>query len=291
MRYTFLSARRLRKKSLPYIFVSPFIILIICLIIYPLVTNFSLSLVKGGRLSFETYAKFLKDPYFLLISKNTAIWTAGSVFFQTIIGLSFALLLNQKFKGRTVFRAIILVLPWATPDVVAAVSWRWMYNDMYGVFNDVLVHLGILRDYLPWLADPILAKIGVIIANTWKGFSLSAMFYLAALQTVPREMYEAAKIDGAGPLNRFRFITLPVIKPVILTTLMLITIWTINYYPLIFIMTGGGPGMATETLVTFAYRVGFRFLDFSLSAVVSTITFLIILAISTIYAFFIFRRE
>jgi len=162
---------------------------------------------------------------------------------------------------------------------------------MYGVFNDVLVHLGILRDYLPWLADPILAKIGVIIANAWKGFSLSAMFYLAALQTVPREMYEAAKIDGAGPLNRFRFITLPVIKPVILTTLMLITIWTINYFPLIFIMTGGGPGMATETLVTFAYRVGFRFLDFSLSAVVSTITFLIILAISTIYAFFIFRRE
>jgi len=286
-----LSARRLREKSLPYIFVSPFIILIICLIIYPLLTNFSLSLVKGGRLSFETYAKFLKDPNFLLISKNTAIWTAGSVFFQTIIGLSFALLLNQKFKGRTVFRAIILVLPWATPDVVAAVSWRWMYNDMYGVFNDVLVHLGILRDYLPWLADPILAKIGVIIANAWKGFSLSAMFYLAALQTVPREMYEAAKIDGAGPLNRFRFITLPVIKPVILTTLMLITIWTINYFPLIFIMTGGGPGMATETLVTFAYRVGFRFLDFSLSAVVSTITFLIILAISTIYAFFIFRRE
>ena len=286
-----MSVRKLREKSLPYILVSPFIILIGCLILYPLVTNFSLSLVKGGKLSFETYTKFLRDPNFLLISKNTAIWTVGSIFFQTIVGLSFALLLNQKFKGRTVFRAIIIVLPWATPDVVAAVSWRWMYNDMYGVLNDVLVHLGILRDYLPWLGDPNLAKIGVIIANIWKGFSLSAMFYLAALQTIPPEMYEAAKIDGAGPLNRFRFITIPIVKPIILTTLMLITIWTINYFPLIFIMTGGGPGMATETLVTFAYRVGFRFLDFSLSAVVSTITFIIILAISTIYAFFIFRRE
>ena len=116
---------------------------------------------------------------------------------QLLLGCFVALLLNQEFRGRAFFRAIILVLPWATPDIVVAVAWQWMYNDMYGVINDVLFKLGLIDYYLPWLAEPTLAKIAVIVANTWKGFALSAMFYLAALQTVPYELHEAAVVDGA----------------------------------------------------------------------------------------------
>lgn len=281
----------LRKNSFPYKFVLPYVIFLSLFILYPILTNAYLSFQRDGAWSLDNYRFVLTSTDFATVTKNTIIWSVGSVSLQFLLGLGLALLLNQEFRGRGVFRAVILVLPWATPDIVVAVAWQWMYNDMYGVINDVLVRLGILDYYLPWLAEPTLAKIAVIIANTWKGFALSAMFYLAALQTVPHDLYEAAEIDGAGIWRKFTSVTWPVIRPFIITTLMLTTIWTINYFPLIYTMTGGGPANATDTFVTYAYRTAFRFLEFGRSSALSSFTFVVILIISGLYTLLLVRKE
>jgi multiple sugar transport system permease protein len=166
-----------------------------------------------------------------------------------------------------------------------------MYNGVYGVINDILFRLNLIHSGIPWLGDRILAKVAVVIANIWKGFPFSGLLYSAAWQTVPPELYEAAEIDGAGTVNKFGKITWPFLKPFMLTALVLATILTTNYFPLIYIMTGGGPGNATDTFVTYAYRVGFRFLKFNESATLSSFNFIFVLVISTFYIRLIFGQQ
>jgi multiple sugar transport system permease protein len=219
------------------------------------------------------------------------IWVSSCVILDLIVGLSVAVLLNQKVPGMAFFRAIILVLPWATPDVVSAVAWKWIYSDLYGVINDILWRLNLINSSIPWLGQISTAMPAVIVANLWRGFSLSAMFYLAGLQTLPDEQVEAARVDGAGRFNVFRYIMIPHLKPTIIVTFVLTIILTMNYFPLIFIMTKGGPSASTETFVTWAYRVGFTFLDFPKSAAISTISFILILFFASIYAWRFTSRE
>ncbi|MCG8480671.1 MAG: sugar ABC transporter permease, partial [Spirochaetales bacterium] len=176
-------------------------------------------------------------------------------------------------------------------DIVAGVMWRWMYNDLYGVINDVLLRTGITTRSISWLASPILAMTSVVVANIWKGFVLAAMFFLARLKGIPQHLYEAAEIDGAGIVARFFHVTLPQLQSVLMTTTMLSIVWTINYFPLIFIMTGGGPGNSTETLVTYIYRLSFRFLRYGEAAATSTILFLIILCIVGGFMLWMRREE
>ncbi|MCX6806884.1 MAG: sugar ABC transporter permease [Candidatus Berkelbacteria bacterium] len=281
----------LQRNSFAYRSIIPYIIFMLVLVIYPVAQNVLVSFQADNTWSIQNYRDVLSDPLFWVITVNTIIWTVSCVVLDLLVGLGLALLLNQNTKGKMIFRTIILVIPWATPDIVAAVAWKWMYNDMYGVLNDILMKLGIIREYLPWLAVPSLAKAAVIIANLWKGFAISTMFYLAALQTVPKELYEAASMDGANVWQRFTKVTIPVIRPYILTTVMLTIIWTINYFPLIFAMTSGGPSNATDTFVTHSYRMAFRFLDFSHSTVVSNINFIIVLTVAVIYVLSLIRKE
>lgn len=279
-----------RERRFAHALSLPYLVFLMVLIGYPVVSNVVQSLLGAGGLTGANYQRVFAGGEFQQLSINTVIWTAGSVVGQLIVGLSLALLLNQPARGAGLWRALILVLPWATPDIVAAVAWKWMLNDMYGVMNDILVRLGVLDWYVPWLGEPKLARISVIVANIWKGFALSAMFYLAGLKTIPVELYEAAAVDGAGVLGRFRHVTLPALKPFLGTTLMLTTIWTINYFPLIYTMTGGGPAGATDTFVTYAYRLAFRFTDFARSSALSTLTFLIIFALALAYSTVLLRR-
>lgn len=272
-----------------YIMVMPFSLLLLGLIVYPICWNVFLSFQSKGAFSLANYREILVDRLFQRVTYNATIWTLGSIIPQLIIGVGVALLLNQKVRGRPFFRAIILVLPWATPHIVGALAWRWMYNDLYGVFNDLLLRVG-LRP-IAWLGQPDWARFSVIVANNWKGFSLSAMFYLAGLQTIPEETLEAAQVDGAGRLATFRHVILPHLRPTITLTVLLTIIFTINYFPLIYIMTGGGPAQSTDTYVTWAYLVGFTFLDFPKSAAISTINFLIILVVSSFYVYFLTRPE
>jgi len=243
-----------------------------------LVYNIPLSFHNGIGI----YREIFKDEAFLQSWLNTVIWTVGSVTGQFFAGLGIALLLNSQERYMWLFRILLIIVPWSTPDIVAGVTWKWMYNDMYGVINDVLTRIHIIKDYIPWLGTSGMAKIALIIANIWKGYPISAIFYLAGLQTIDKQLYEAAEIDGANNWQKFRKITLPLLSPIIITTLMLTTIWTINYFPLIYIMTGGGPSGGTETLVTFIYKTSFKFLNLP-KAAMSNILFSVILIIAFIF--------
>ncbi len=267
-----------------YKMILPYVLIIVALIIILLSSNVYLSFIDDqGNLTFSNYVEVIKDPVFLIMLKNTVIWTIFSVAGQLLLGLLVAILLNQIKKGEVIYRSIILILPWATLDIVAGVTWKWMFNDMYGVINDLLMKFGFISDYISWLAYPNLALTAVIIANIWKGFSLSGLFFLAGLQAIPNQLYEAAEIDGANAFQKFTHITIPQLKPILTTTLMFTTIWTINYFPLIYTMTGGGPGYGTETFVTYIYRISFKFLDYNKAAALSNILFVIILFISLLY--------
>lgn len=275
--------------STAYIMVLPFTLLLLGLVVYPIFWNVVISFENKGLFSLAHYRYIFSDPTFGKVAYNTTIWTLGSIIPQLIIGLGVAMLLNQKVRARPLFRAIILVLPWATPHIVGALAWRWMYNDLYGVFNDMLLRMGLQT--IPWLGQPDWARFSVIVANNWKGFSLSAMFYLAGLQTIPDDILEAARVDGAGRWASFWHITLPHLRPTITLTVLLTIIFTINYFPLIFIMTGGGPAQATDTFVTWAYLVGFTHLKFDRSAAISTVNFVIILIASCFYVYFLTRPK
>ncbi len=272
--------------------VLPYLLIIVLLFVYLIGSNiYSSFTTEEGAFTLQNYSSVFTDPVVGRSMINTVVWVIGSVLGQLLLGLLVALLLNESTKGQIIFRSIILILPWATLDIVAGVMWKWMYNDMYGVLNDVLVKMNIINDYIPWLATENMAMISVIIANIWKGFCLSGMFFLAGLQTIPPDLYEAAEIDGANSIRRFWRITIPQLKPVIMTTLMLTVIWTINYFPLIYIMTGGGPGYGTETVVTYIYKLGFRFLEFNKAAALSNILFVAIFAIAFVFLRSIAKEE
>lgn len=262
----------------------PYVLIIVAFVVLLLISNIvmSFSAVDGG-FTFQNYTAIFTDSVFYKSVFNTCIWVFGSVVGQMLLGLVVALLLTQVRRGQVFFRSVILILPWATLDIVAGVMWKWMYNDMYGVLNDILVKIGLTKDYIPWLATPKMAMIAVIIANIWKGFCLSGMFFIAGIQTIPQELYEAAEIDGANAYRRFWNVTIPQLKPVLITTLMFTIIWTINYFPLIYVMTGGGPNYGTETIVTYIYRLSLRFLEYNKAAALSNVLFLIVFTIAYLF--------
>lgn len=281
-----------RQERTAYQMVLPYVVAIVILIILLLSSNFVSSFTAAdGSFTVEHYRSVITDDTFPVILKNTFTWTFFSVLGQVGIGLFIALLLNNVTSGQTFFRSLIIILPWGTLDIVAGVMWKWMYNDLYGVINDVLMHGGVINDYIAWLATPRMAMTAVIVANIWKGFVLAAMFFLARLKGIPAYLYEVAEIDGAGMVRRFFSITLPQLRTVIVTTIMLTIIWTINYFPLIYIMTGGGPANGTETLVTYVYKLSFRFLEYEQAAAMSNILFLIILVIVGVFMIWVNREE
>ena len=272
--------------------VVPYVAVIVVLIAALLSSNAVTSLTaRDGTLTLEHYRGTLGDDVFPTILKNTITWTCLSALGQILLGLVIALLLNTITAGQSLFRTVIIILPWGTLDIVAGVMWKWMYNDLYGVINDVLLHGGIIADPIAWLAAPGMAMAAVVIANVWKGFVLAAMFFLARLKGIPEYLFEVAEIDGAGTIGRFFHVTLPQLRGVLLTTTLLVLVWTINYFPLIFIMTGGGPANATETLVTYVYKLSFRFLEYGRAAALSNVLFLIILAVTAIFMVVINREE
>jgi multiple sugar transport system permease protein len=267
-----------------YIMILPLVVLLVGLVLYPILWNINISFESKSGDILSNYNEIINSDLFYQVTKNVIVWVVSCVVLDLIVGVLVAVLLNQPVKGIALFRAIILVLPWATPDVVAGVAWKWIFSSLYGVINDIFMRINLITIPIAWLGQISTAMPSVIVANLWKGFSLSAMFYLAGLQTLPNELLEAARVDGAGRFSMFRFIMLPHLKPTIIVTFVLTIILTMNYFPLIYIMTKGGPSASTETFVTWAYRVGFTFLDFSKSAAISTISFIVILIFSSIYA-------
>lgn len=209
---------------------------------------FSWSLRPGFQREFiglENYIKMFQDARFLNSLWNTIYFTVLSVLLEFLIGLGVALLMNAKFKGRGFMRAAMLI-PWAVPTVISSQMWRWMYNDNYGVISNLFYNLGILEEGTPILADPSLAMNAIVSVDVWKTTPFVALLLLAGLQTIPSQLYEAARIDGASKWRQFTSITLPILKPTIAVTLIFRTLDALRVFDIVYIMT---PGVQdTETL-------------------------------------------
>ncbi|MEU1800437.1 sugar ABC transporter permease [Streptomyces sp. NPDC019937] len=252
--------------------VAPVVIVLGLIIGYPLGRGVYLSLTDANEANVErtiginhipaTYrftgldnlTAVLKDQVFLDRLLWTVTWTVSCVTVTFCLGLGLAVLLNRRFAGRAVYRSL-LILPWAVPAFVSVFAWRLLYNEKNGILNKLLDGGGI--DAVPWLNDPTLAKVSVIAVNVWIGVPFMLVALLGGLQSIPGERYEAAEMDGANPWQRFRHITLPGLRPVSATVVLLSTIWTFNMFPVIYLLTRGGPGDTTEILVTYAYRISF----------------------------------
>lgn len=261
--------RRGRTWVLPLFLLSPALALLLGIVAYPIARAIWLSFHRLEILrpdltqyvALDNYRGLLQDPVIRIALQNSVVWVVGVVVFQCLGGLVGALILNRRFPGRAMVRGLALI-PWATPSVLVALMWTWMLDGNYGLVNDLLVKAGILSRFQPWLAQPWSALPAVMLADVWQGIPFFAVMLLAALQAIPEDLFEAARIDGASPWRVFRHITLPLLLPTILITTMLRMIWTANYMDLIMIMTGGGPGYSSLTIPLHAYYMAYKRLDF-----------------------------
>ena len=235
--------------SYPYLLLSPAVLIAAIIVLLPMLYTIGLSTFEYilwkpkdiHFLWFQNYAALFHDSTFGVSVVHTVLWIIGVIVLQFLLGLATALLLNRQFFWQGIARSLILI-PWITPSVITALMWRWMYDGNTGVINEILASLGIIHTFIPWLAGATTALPSIMVALMWQGFPFFAIMILAGLQTIRPEYYEAAEVDGASSLRKFFSITLPLLSPVILTTLLLRTIWVANSFDVIFIMTGGGPG-------------------------------------------------
>ncbi|XWN30947.1 MAG: sugar ABC transporter permease [Devosia sp.] len=280
----------LGRRVLPLALLSPAVLVTVSIIFVPMLQTAWMSLheyvlFRPNAISFiglDNFAAALTDEVFWISLWHTVIWIALTVPAQMVLGLVTALILNQAFPWRPVARALIIV-PWALPSVVIALMWVWLYDPNYGILNDFLLRLGLISRSVPWLADPDTALYAIILTLTWQGFPFFAVMILAALQSIPQSYYEAAAIDGASRWQQFWHITLPGISGVLVTAVLLRTIWVANSIDVIFVMTGGGPGYSTYTLPLYAFIKARSNLDFGYGSALAVIFTLLLMAIVIIY--------
>jgi multiple sugar transport system permease protein len=286
---------KVTKKLIPFAYLSPTILLLTVLSLIPIGMVFYYSLMDNVIMNrnpvfvgVANYLDILLDDVFQQAIANTLYFTLVSVLFHLILGLSFALLLNTKLLGATtkaLFR-VVYVLPWVFTATIIAILWRLMLNPN-GIVNYILNTIGLADGPIEWLSSRQLALHAVTFINIWAGYPFYMVSLLAGLQGIPDELYEAGTIDGANGWQLFRFITLPQLKPIIVSLAMLDFIWTMHQFTLIWMTTGGGPIRATEMLSTFTYKLAFSSYEFSHASASA----FIILLLSMFVAFFYVRQQ
>ena len=282
----------------PYSLLTPALLITVTIIFVPMLYTFGLSLFnyiiwKPNEIAFtglSNYRAAFGDEIFWISLRNTAVWIVGVIGMQLLVGFAAALLLNRTFFWRGLARSLILI-PWVTPSVITALMWRWMYDGNHGLINDILVRIGILDSYFPFLANNNTALPAVMVALMWQGFPFFCVMILAGLQSIPAELYEVAEVDGANAAQKFFRITLPMITPILLTTILLRTIWVANSLDIIFIMTGGGPGYATHTLPLYSYVRAYKGLDFGYASTIAVYLTLLLVFVVTLYVIRILKTE
>lgn len=251
-----------RDFILAYTLLIPLILILFILLAYPIASALWITLqdktigMVGRFIGLENYRELLlEDPFFWQVVRNGFIFTVGSVVLKLLVGMVMALVLNQSIVWRGLWRGLLL-MPWVAPTVVTALSWRWIL-DLTGVLNLTLRDLGLMKTSIPWLAQYGTALFSLILVNTWRGFPFFGITLLAGMQAIPQELYEAAEIDGASIWQRFRYVTLPSLRTVMLVVTILSVIWTFNDFSIVWLLTGGGPGHATDVFATYTYKLGF----------------------------------
>ena len=256
-------------RTLAYLLLAPTIAVLLALTIYPLIYSIKISLQsESGNWTLQNFTRLPTDQFFLSALAHTFVYAAIALTLEFLIGLALAMLFDTQIRGRGLFRALLL-LPMMLPPVVVGVVWRLMLNSNFGAVNGTLKSAGINTAALTWTASPKLAMASVIVADVWQWTPFIFLILLAGLQAIPQEPYEAALIDGSSPWQTFVHVTLPLLKPAILIALLLRTMDLLRVFDQIFILTEGGPGLATETASLYIYRTAFRFSNFGYGAAMS----------------------
>jgi multiple sugar transport system permease protein len=279
---------KIGRRTYPYLSVLPVLLIIALFAIYPIVHAVRMSFFKylltrpneHPFVGLGNYIEVITSYYFKHSIQNTAVYTLAAVAGVVLYGLGVALLLNSAIKLANPLKIVIL-LPWALPAVVSGLLWKWILNADFGILNGLLMALGLIDSYIPFLADPTLAKASLIMAFIWKEGPLVAIFFLAGLQLIPQEYYEAAKIDGGGAWTIFRNVKVPLLRPVFLIVIVYETMAAILTFDTIYVMTGGGPADATSLISWFAYAEIFKGLNLghgiALAIIIAAITLVLVL--------------
>jgi multiple sugar transport system permease protein len=289
---------RAQERRTGWYLTIPALIILLLVFAYPILRAFWQSVFTinlGNQLQpefsgFANFVRMAQDGRFWRTMLNTTVFTVSSVILELILGMGIALVLNQAFRGRGVVRTIA-ILPWALPTALIALAWAWIFNDQFGVVNDLLRQIGVIQTGINWLGEPALAMISVIIADVWKTTPFISILLLAGLQSIPSDLYEAQAIDGASPWQSFRQVTLPLLMPQIVIALLFRFAQAFGIFDLISVMTGGGPGGGTETVSLYIYAVVMRYLDFGYGAALVVVTFLLLVLAVAIAAFFLQRSR
>ncbi|MCL4875857.1 MAG: sugar ABC transporter permease [Anaerolineae bacterium] len=293
-----MTANRLRRllslemneTLLALVLIVPSLVVTLLLIFYPLVNTFQLSFYKSSLrhperqryIGLENYTDHLSDDDFWDSIERTAYFTFVSVGAELVLGIAVAMLLAQQLKGWRLVR-LAVIIPWAVPTIVNGAIWRWIYNADYGALNGLLSELGLIDSYIPWLTSPKRAMNLVILADVWHSFPFVVLIVSAALSTLPRELYDAAAVDGANAFQRFFRITLPLLRPAILVVLVIRTVEAFRVFDIIYIITRGGPVNGTMVISYLTYQETFSSLRIGSGSALSFIVSAFILILSLIY--------
>lgn len=276
------------RRRAAWLFLAPTLLLLAAVAGWPLLRTVLLSftdahLASPGEarwIGWENFAFLVQDPDWWRAVANTLLFTTLSVSAQLVLGLGVALVLNARFPGRGLVRAAVL-LPWAIPTVVSAQMWAWMYHDVYGVLNELLMRSGVLDEPMPWLAEPVSSMAAIILTDTWKATPFMALLLLAGLQTVPGDVHEAAQVDGMGRWGRFVHITLPLLRPAMLVALVFRTLDALRVFDLIYVMTSNSRD--TASMAVYARQQLIDFQETGYGSAASTLIFAIIAVVSLGY--------
>lgn len=279
------------RNAEPYLLLSPAYLLIGGFMFYPMVTVVLLSFqqyqlmdpLNTPFIGLAHYRAILEDAYFWRSLWNSVVWVGASIFFQFLLGFILALLLNStRFRGKGIYQAVVFT-PWAVSGFLIAIMWAWMLNGEFGVVNDLLIRSGLIDDKIGFLSRSRTALISCVIANVWFGITFFAIMLFAALQAIPPGLYEAAHMDGASEWQSFWQVTAPMVKQTIVVTILLRAIWIFNWADLIWVMTGGGPGGASQTLALYVFQKAFLGLDFGYSAALGVVLTVLSLAFTSLF--------
>jgi multiple sugar transport system permease protein len=268
--------------------ISSIIVVLLLVVVWPVVQVVGMSFFKmklganSKPVGLANYARIARDPKFWFYLRNSAIYTLGSLSISFVLSMAVALCLNRIVRLRSIYRAMIL-LPWAIPEAVASLVWRIILNDQIGIVNHLLLRLGIIHVPILWLGEPETAMFSVILADSWTRIPLITVLLLAGLQGIQEDQYEAAKIDGANGFDRFRYITIPLLRSTISVTLIIVGIFIFRTYTIIAILTNGGPGDTTQVFTTYIFQTGFVLLDQGYSSALSVVMFVIVVGMSLLY--------
>ena len=278
-----------RYARIGVVLIAPTVLVFCAVILYPLISAIYLSLfsiytptLAGEWVAADNYTALLANGDFWNAVLNTLIWTVGTLILQLVFGVAMALLRNQSIVFQSLARSLVL-FPYFLSTVVAVLVWRWLFNDLYGILNHVLLIAGLIDAPVNWLGQMPNAMISIILVGAWKYFPFVVIVVLARLQSIPEQLYEAATIDGAGPFQRFTDITLPQLRDVLVVVVLLRAIWDFKEFDLIYLMTGGGPVRATQTLSLLVYEEAFRLNRMGMASTYAVAMMLVLLGFTLVY--------